>query len=210
MNIRTLRVNGFGPAFIAMRDPLDSWERSDSTWEINQEGNTVTETFILGEEDRKLSLKLQKAGPEHCKHLRQIQVWAEIKGPRNWLIEMDTYRYGVEKVSCSTMHTLMRRPLTEDDFEHDCINHEYMQFMLDSINTSMEAWRFEKDPEYKKQIWRSVIEALPQSYLQKRHYMFSYAALRNIVRQREGHKLYEWAKFNEWARTLPYPELIFE
>jgi len=108
------------------------------------------------------------------------------------------------------MHTLMKRPLTENDFEHDCMNEDYMRYMLDSINTSMEAWRWEKDEEYKKQIWRSIIEALPQSFLQKRIYMFSYAALRNIVRQREGHKLKEWSQFIDFCKTLPYSFMIFE
>ena len=76
-------------------------------------------------------MKLQKAGPEHCKHLRQIVVWAEITAAREWLIQFDTYRYGVEKVSESTMHTLMRRPLSPDDFEHDCMNYEFMKYVLE-------------------------------------------------------------------------------
>ena len=189
---------------------MQSWDKSDSEWEYEKNGDSVKERFSIGEKDKELSIKLQKAGSEHCKHLRMIQVWAEIEAPREWLIQMDTYRYGVEKISTSTMHTLMKRPLTEADFEHDCINDDYMKYMLDSINTSMEAWRYEKDPEYKEQIWRSIIEALPQSYLQKRVYMFSYAALRNIVRQREGHKLKEWKTFINWVKTLPESWMVFD
>lgn len=193
-----------------MRAPLQSWEKSDSEWEITQEGSTIIEKFVIGEKDKELSLKLQKAGPEHCKHLRMIQVWCEIDAPREWLIQLDTYRFGVEKISTSTMHTLMRRPLQPEDFEHDCMNKDYLHYMLDSINTSMEAWRFEKDEDFKKEIWRSVIEALPQSYIQKRYYMFSYAALRNIIKQRTGHKLKEWETFINWAKTLPEPWMLFE
>jgi len=216
MNIKTLKTDGFAPAIFAMRAPMQSWSKSDSTWDLVQKGSpengdySIEETFTLGDKDRDLSLRLQKAGPEHCKHLRMIQVWAEIEAPREWWIQFDTYRYGVEKVSTSTMHTLMRRPLDVTDFEHDCMNDEYLHYMLDSINTSMEAWRCEKDEEYKKQIWRSVIEALPQSYIQKRYVMISYAALRSIIHQREGHKLHEWAQFIDWCRSLPYPELLFE
>lgn len=210
MNIRMIKTDGFAPAFYAMRAPMQSWSKSDSVWEYEKDGDYVREKFIVGNADKELSLKLQKAGPEHCKHLRMVQTWLEIEAPREWLIQLDTYRYGVEKISTSTMHTLMKRPLTEKDFEHDCINGDYLNYMLDSINTSMEAWRYEKDDEYKKQIWRSVIEALPQSYLQKRVYMFSYAALRNIVRQREGHKLNEWKTFVDFCKTLPESWMIFD
>ena len=112
MNIRTIDANGFAPAIYAMRAPMQSWDKSDSTWEYEKDGDEVKERFTIGQKDKELSLKLQKAGPEHCKHLRMIQVWAEITAPREWLIQLDTYRFGVEKVSTSTMHTLMKRPLT--------------------------------------------------------------------------------------------------
>lgn len=210
MNLRLIKADGFAPAIFSMRAPLQSWQRSDSEWRFVQDGDGTKETFILGDNDKELSLKLQKAGPEHCKHLRMIQAWVEIDAPREFLIQLDTYRFGVEKISTSTMHTLMKHPLTSDDFEHDCMNDEYLHYMLDSLNTSMEAYKAEQDPETKKEIWRSVIEALPQSYIQKRFYMFSYAALRNIVRQREGHKLKEWKEFIDFCRTLPYSFMIFE
>ena len=203
MIIRTLDVQGFSTAIYAMRSPMDSWSKSDSYF------NQLNE-YVIGEKDKELSIKLQTAGPEHCKHLRMIQAWAEISAPREWLIQLDTYRFGVEKISSSTMHTLMRRPLDKGDFEHDCLNDEYLNYVLDAINTSMEAWRYEKDPEFKKQIWRGIIESLPQSFIQKRIYMFSYAALRNIVRQREGHKLDEWNTFISWCKTLPENWMIFE
>ncbi len=109
------------------------------------------------------------------------------------------------------MHKLMARPLTKGDFEHDCINDDYLKYVLDSINTSMEAWRVEENPEHKKEIWRSIIQGLPQSYLQTRTIMVSYAALRNIVRQRQGHKLSEWKTFIDWTKTLPFAkELIYD
>ena len=125
-------------------------------------------------------------------------------------MQFDTYRFGVEKVSCSTMHTLMRRPVIADDFEHDCMNDDYLKYVIKNINYSMDEWRSEKDENEKKRIWRSIIEALPQSYLQERVVMVSYAALRNIVRQREGHKLHEWAQFIDFCKTLPESWMIFE
>lgn len=210
MNIRLLKVDGFAPAIYAMRAPMQSWDKSDSVWSFEQEGDTAVEKFTMGEKDKELSLKLQKAGPEHCKHLRMIQAWVEIEAGLHWWKQLDTYRTGVEKISTSTMHTLMKKPLTKDDFEHDSMNDDYLKYVIESINTSMEAWRCEEDPEYKAQIWRSIIEALPESYLQKRVVLFSYAALRNIVQQREGHKLYEWANFINFCKSLPHSYLIFE
>lgn len=113
-------------------------------------------------------------------------------------------------MSCSTMHKLMSRPLETDDFEHDSINDKYMKYLLENINGSIKAYHLCKDEDHKKEIWRGIIQALPQSYLQKRTVCMSYAALRNIVRQREGHKLSEWQTFIEWAKTLKNSWMIFE
>ena len=203
--IRTLDVQGFAPAFYAMRHPLESYAKSDSY--KDDDGK-----FIIGKNDMDLSMRLQKAGTEHCKHLRMVMVWADVTAPFYWWKEADTYRNGVEKLSCSTMHTLMRRPLSEEDFDLSCVNEDFIKYVLDSLNTSIDAFKCEKeDLIYKKEIWRSVIQALPESFMQKRTMMMSYAALRNIVRQREGHKLVEWKTFIDWVRTLPYAnELIFD
>lgn len=108
------------------------------------------------------------------------------------------------------MHKLMARPLTINDFEHDSVNDTFIGFVVDKLNGSIQAWKNEPDQEGKKEIWRGVIQALPQSYLQKRTVCISYAALRNIVNQREGHKLKEWHMFIEWAHTLPNSWMIFD
>ena len=210
MNIKTLEVTGLEPALHAMRNPMDSWNKSDSKWVDIGSPTKPDKVFTVGENDKDLSERLQKSGPEHCKHLRMVMVYADIKAARYWWNEFDTYRTGVEKVSCSTMHKLMTRPLCEDDFEHDSMNKEFLSYVIESINTSMEAWRFESDQNFKKDIWRSIIQGLPQSYLQKRTVMMSYAALRNIVKQREGHKLNEWKQFIDWCHTLPESWMIFD
>lgn len=197
MEIQTLQVDGFGPSITAMRNPMDSWEKSDSI-----KGR-------VGEKDKELSIKLQAAGPEHCKHLRMVVVWATINAPRYWWQEFDTYRTGVEKVSCSTMHRLMARPLTEDDFEDDC-QRSLISHIIADLNRCMELYKKAEDPDIKKVIWRGIIQALPQSYKQKRTVMMSYAALRNIYRQRKGHKLKEWQQFREWAESLPESWMITE
>ena len=211
MIIETINeVQGFSQAMIAMRNPMDSWGKSDSDWDFDEPCEFSAGRYTIGEKDRELSTKLQNNGPEHCKHLRMIYVWADITAPRYWWNEFDTYRLGVEKVSCSTMHKLMARPLTENDFEHDCINGLFLKHIIESLNNSMEVYHACKDPDRQQEIWRGIIQSLPQSYLQKRTVCMSYAALRNIVRQRQGHKLIEWAHFINWAKTLPESWMIFE
>ena len=196
MKIKTLEVAGFHSAIKAMRNPMDSWSKSD------------TKTGRVGEKDRELSMKLAKAGTEHAKHLRMIMVWADITAPRYWWTEFDTYRAGVEKVSCSTMHTLMKHPLTVDDFEKDSIpvGNSAFSHLLDELNRDMELYN--KTETGKLLLWRGIIQQLPQSFLQTRTIMMSYAALRNIYRQREGHKLGEWRIFREWAEKLPESWMI--
>ena len=201
MNIKTLEVDGIGPAVHAMRNPMDSWSKSD------------TRQGRIGLKDRELSEKLAKAGPEHAKHLRFIQAWVEITAPRYWLTELDTYRMGVEKLSCSTMHKLMSRHITLEDFEHELGCEEPLNMLIGLLNGRMDNYKalMEKGKtDEAKVIWREIIQLLPQSYLQRRTYMFSYAALRNIICQRTGHKLKEWANFIDWCRTLPESWMLFD
>lgn len=208
MIIETIRnPEGFSQAVFAMRNPMNSWKLSDSVWE---DDDCEFGEFIIGEKDKDLSSRLQKAGPEHCKHLRMIYVWADITAAMYWWKEFDTYRAGVEKVSCSTMHKLMARPLVPKDFEHDSLNEKYFKELIKSLNDSILAYTLCEDPDHKKEIWRGVIQALPQCYMQKRTVCMSYAALRNIVKQRKGHKLVEWEQFITWAKTLPNSWMIFD
>ena len=198
MNIKTIEVAGIHSALHAMRNPMDSWEKGDSV------------TGQVGEKDKELSKKLAKSGTEHAKHLRMIMVWADIKAPRYWWTEFDTYRVGVEKVSCSTMHKLMARPVKVDDFENDGISPIALDNVIDYINGDMNLYKNTSDTETKNILWRGIIQLLPQSYRQKRTVMMSYAALRNIYRQRKGHKLNEWQQFREWIEGLPESWMITE
>ena len=224
MKIETLDVHGIMPAMHAMRNPMDSWSRSDTYIQMknlddfDKDGQPMYRLFdpekvTVGECDRALSMKLQKAGPEHCKHLRMIMCWADIWAPRYWWQEFDTYRQGVEKVSCSTMHKLTSRELTDEDFEVEKSNawaYNHMRLVKYALNTMIDEYRNEKDPAEKDAVWRNLIQNLPQSYIQRRTVMMSYAALRNIVRQREGHKLKEWKTFIDWVHTLPESWMIFD
>lgn len=214
MKIVTLEVAGFGPALRAMRNPMNSWDKSDTDYMVSMgDDNWGCLTQVeVGPEDAQLSLRLQKAGPEHCKHLRMIQVWADIEAPLYWWKQMDCYRAGVEKVSCSTMHKLTSRLLTMDDFELDAQGDELYVFekLVNYLNILIGNYKHEAVPERREKIWRNIIQQLPQNYVQKRTVMMSYAALRNIYRQREGHKLKEWETFREWVRSLPEHWMITE
>lgn len=219
MEIKTIEFAGLRAALHGMRNPMDSWAKSDTVYHLTtddypEEEIPTTIDFTIGEKDKDLSKRLQEAGPEHAKHLRMIMVWVDITAPRYWWNEFDTYRAGVEKVSCSTMHKLTARPLRMDDFEHDCLMDEHLEHFIDLANVSIAGIKDElgrkTNEEKKKILWRGLIQGLPQSYLQKRTVMMSYAALRNIYRQRKGHKLKEWQTFREWVESLPESWMIID
>jgi len=186
MEIRTLEVAGIGPAIHAMRNPYDSWALSD------------THQGRIGAKDQDLSETLAERGTEHCKHLRMCIVWAEINAPLFWWKEFDTYRAGVEKLSCSTMHTITRHPFTAEMFsgQVDGATIRWLEVLRGFYLVA-------ETPEVKQTYWRRIIENLPSGFLQRRTVMLSYAALRQIYKQRKGHRLTEWEKFRTWAAGLP-------
>jgi len=217
MNIEYTEVYGFNASMRGMRNPLDSWEKSDSkeAYEHYDElifypskeelspfqqryfyNNYNEEGFFLGEEDKKLAQKLTKSGSEHCKFLRQIHVWADLTLPRYIWSEFDTYKFNT-KNSCSTMHTAHRRFLKEDDFERPI---QYSQ--LDYLNNLIEK---KKNKEITSDTFIGEFKSnLPESFLQKRTVDTSYAELLNILHQRKNHRLSEWHKICDWILELPY------
>lgn len=199
-------VRGFTHALRGMRNPLDSWAKSDTVI-LGDEGRGG---MWIGENDTDLAKRLISAGPEHAKFLRQIICWTDIVAPRFWWIEFDTYRLGVEKNSCSTMHTVMRKAITPEDFSFDHSSAVVVDGVVEGLNQLRELYLEVDDPEEKKRIWRTFIEHLPQSFNQRRTVMMSYQALRNMIRQRRGHKLTEWADFIAWAETLPNSWMLTE
>jgi hypothetical protein len=205
MKIENTQVFGFEAAIRAMRNPLNSWAKSDSKIEgcdnplYWSKENANEERFILGENDMLLSQKLTKAGTEHCKHLRLISVWFDITAPRYFYTEFDTYKHK-ENVSCSTMHTLMKTPLSEDDFEKDNIPAS----LIDKINEYIKLYQQSEDTEEKREYLVACKNILPEGYLQKRTVWTTYQTLLNILHQREHHRLPQWQYFCEWIVRLPY------
>lgn len=189
MKITNTQVFGFEASLRAMRNPKNSWGKSDSAGE-----------FILGRKDAELSRKLTKAGTEHCKHLRMITVWADMELPRYLWQEMDTYRH-IEKVSCSTMHKLFERELSPEDFSLE--NHwegETLEIVIEHLNHLGEQHRKNSDP----QILARAKGILPESYLQKRTICTNYQQLLNIYNQRKCHRLQQWRKICDWILEMPH------
>ena len=198
MKIETLEVAGIGPAVRALRNPYSNWSLSD------------TKHGLIGPKDMHLSDRLAKSGGSHSKHLRLIQVWAEIWAPRYWWQEFDTYRHGVERLSTSTMHTLNSRPLTRDDFEWDGPYEDLERLMAD-LNDLIDEYNAARAAGTALDVelaFRQLKQSLPECFIQRRTVMMSYQALRHMRVDRTGHRLREWRKFLDWAATLPESWMI--
>ncbi len=177
---------------------MNSWSKSDSR---------SSYVFELGENDAALAMKLNHGGSVHAKYRRMIMVWCDITAPLYWWKEFDTYRAGVEKNSCSTMHKIHSEPFDLEDFSIEHLNQfslKALNFTIDMLNASRDAFIATKDKEY----WWQMIQLLPSSYNQKRTVMMSYEALANMYKWRKDHKLDEWREFCNWVEKLPYSELI--
>lgn len=205
VRIENTEVVGWRAAIRGARNPMNSWDKSDS---IYFPGEDYSCCVRLGPNDMKLLRNLADAGNDHGKYLRMIQVYCDVTGPLYWYKELDTYRMGVEKNSCSTMHKIHAQPFAMSDFSHDKLDLMGVN-VLKYIVDHLEANRLAFLENHDKRSWWQLIQLLPSSYNQRRTYMFSYAALRAIYHARKNHKLAEWHEFCDWIRNLPYAaELI--
>ena len=198
-----------------MRNPLNSWERSDSEKEFTN-AKWPEEMFILGENDHSLMQRLSNAGTEHRKYMRMMPVYVRITAPLYWWKEFDTYKVGTVANSCSTMHKIAEKEFTLDDFSYEhLMDFEEkgklrfsplgtLQNTIDELNDSRDLYLKTKDKTY----WWQMIQLLPSSYNQTRNVMLNYEVLANIYRQRKGHKLDEWREVCKWIESFPYSELI--
>ena len=193
----------FESALRGMRNPLESWDKSDSYWEFNHSDMMDEMIYQIGDNDLSLALKLVKAGSDHSKFMRQIFVSIDITAPLYWWKEMDTYKVGTVANSTSTMHKIGSRLLTCHDFSVDEVD-DFFKDYLDYINHLIIMWQKTKD----KKIWRKIIQTLLDSFNQKRTWTANYSVLRNIYHNRKSHKLTEWHEFCKIIEGLPYSELI--
>ena len=229
MNFRNTDTWGFEHAIRGMRNPMNSWDKSDSGYAIidfEKHDNEVKaifdrDKFGMGPKDISLMQKLIKGGPEHRKFMRQIMVSVDITAPLFWFKEFDTYKVGTTANSTSTMHKLVSKPITIDDFEMDdyvddllvydnepyaeCFRtNDIWEEIINHCETLRQRYIETKDKKY----WKELIRILPEGYLQTRTVTMNYENLYSIVRQRKGHKLTEWASFIDWVHTLPYADLL--
>lgn len=214
MKFETLEVAGFGSALKGMRNPKNSWDKSDSVdyYETNADRSDVEYYYDIGENDMRLAQSLIKAGSEHCKFLRQIQVWVDIDMPRYWWSEFDTYGFN-SKNSCSTMHKLLnnKEPITFDLFAICREDLDIMYKVVERLEWLRVTYISSKDNIEKRRLLVRAKRLLPEGFLQLRTVNTNYAELRNMYHQRKNHRLKEeWVDtFCGWVETLPYAkELI--
>lgn len=202
IKITNVCVYNFENAIRGMRNPLNSWDKSDSYYDKG--GN-----FVIGENDLNLALKLANAGTDHRKFLRQIFVSMDILAPLYFYKELDTYKVGTVANSTSTMHTIHKRDLTLDDFSHDKLNEynkQILKMYINTINADRKSFLETDDKSY----WYQIIQMLPTSYNQLRTVTLNYEVLRNIYHSRKNHKLDEWHTLCDAIEQLPYSVLITE
>lgn len=205
-------VFNFEGAFRGMRNPLNSWDKSDSYFDLGCDPGYygLDHNFEIGPNDLALAQRLIKAGSDHRKFLRQIFVSVDITAPLYWWKEFDTYKVATVANSCSTMHTIHKKEFTLDDFSHEHLVNENI-WLLDDIIRRLNTCRAIFIEDKNKREWWQMIQLLPSSYNQKRTVTLNYETLRNIYGSRRNHKLGEWSiGFMEWIDSLPYAEELIK
>ena len=216
MKFENTEVWGFEHAIRGMRNPLESWSKSDSKYiDIESEEGIELQSkgiyYKIGKNDLKLVQSLIKAGSEHRKFLRQIFVAVDITAPLYFFKELDTYKVGTVANSTSTMHKLASTPITIDCFEMGDFTPFIDNFKIDlswrTVVSYLEQLRQKYNETKDKRYWKELIRLLPESWLQKRTITMNYENILNMYQQRKNHKLTEWSKsFCDWVKTLPYAE----
>lgn len=231
IKLENTEVTGWEAAIRGMRNPLNSWEQSDSSFEDVFEDKENLNTYYMknaeiGPNDFNLMKRLRNAGTDHRKFMRMIAVYVDITAPLYWWKEFDTYKVGTVANSCSTMHKIADKEFTLEDFscEHLGIivpaelndGEEVFQNLwivslkrtIEDLNIARCSYIREQNADLKKKYWWQMIQLLPSSYNQRRTVMLNYEVLANMYKSRKNHKLDEWHTFCDWIMSLPYSELI--
>ena len=228
LKIENPEVIGWEAAIRGMRNPKNSWEKSDSGvcathgpahctdcvyTDCHADDVEIGTNYIVGSNDLDLMTRLRNAGTDHRKFMRMITVYLDITAPFYWWKEFDTYKVGTVANSCSTMHKLTAKEFELGDFSHEHLivaSLNSLKRTIEDLNACREAYLSDeiKDPEWKKEIWWQMIQLLPTSYNQKRTVMLNYEVLANMYKSRRNHKLDEWHTLCDWIESLPYSKLI--
>ena len=203
-------VYGWGAAIRGMRNPMNSWDKSDSFWDLT----SVNDNYVIGDNDYDLMVRLAKGGSTHAKYRRMITVTVDITAPLYWWKEFDTYKVGTVANSCSTMHKIHAKEFEWTDFSWEHLYTDYDEENLGSeelahyILTALNRYRERFLKTQSKEDWWQMIQLLPTSYNQKRTILLNYEVLVGMYRDRKNHKLDEWHTFCDWICSLPYSEII--
>lgn len=217
IKIEHVETFGWETAVRGMRNPLNSWEKSDSLSYEDDEGATIDYLYNVGRKDKELMTTLVKAGTDHSKFMRMLGIAMDVVAPLYWWKEFDTYKVGTVANSCSTMHKIQAKEFTLDDFSHEHLIDEYWEDgfweseWLDDLRTTIARLnrarnRFLKTKD--KKYWWQMIQLLPSSYNQRRTVMLNYEVLRNQYHARKNHKLDEWHDYCKMLEVLPHSDLI--
>ena len=224
LKIENTEVLGWEHAIRGMRNPMNSWEKSDShscgtcgdcdiciDYDNCPYGYDYLKT-IIGPNDLDLMTRLRNAGADHRKFMRMITVYVDITAPLYWWKEFDTYKVGTVANSCSTMHKIHEKEFTLEDFSTEHLYPEvreaFENTIIKCLNEARKTYNFLSDTPGKKDAWWQMIQLLPTSYNQKRTVMLNYEVLANIYKSRRNHKRDEWHTLCDWIEKLPYSELI--
>ena len=228
IKIENIDIVGWETAIRGMRNPMNSWEKSDTLFfcpsqgDIRKigEGPNLELMSEIGPNDAGLMMKLRNCGTDHRKFMRMITVYMDITAPLYWWKEYDTYKVGTVANSCSTMHKIASKEFTFDDFSHEkliasvCmeIQEQHIRISpMQALGTTIECLNSYRDLYLKtkdKKYWWQMIQLLPSSYNQRRTVMLNYEVLANMYKSRKNHKLDEWRTFCEYVKSFPYSELI--
>ena len=229
LKVENVEVLGWEHAIRGMRNPKNSWEKSDSGPECpygkEKCCGECQQNFCIGPNDKQLMMALRNAGTDHRKFMRMITVYLDITAPLYWWKEFDTYKVGTVANSCSTMHKIAAKEFTLDDFSHEHLCDDELALLEEVIarlNMNRIVFIAKNDKQvdrytvmsdecyakYKKTLWWQMIQLLPSSYNQKRTVMLNYEVLANIYKSRRHHKLDEWHTLCDRIESLPYSALI--
>ena len=223
IKVENIDVYGLEHAVRASRNPMNSWDKSDSF--ARKSYTNMKQDFFIGENDMNLAKKLYHAGVPHRTYLRMINVWMDVTAPLYWWKEADRYTIGKAQVSTSTMHKIHTKEFTLDDFSHEHLSDEVntaeenvwvngkcitplglLELTVETLNAQRKLYLKDKDKKY----WWQLIQSLPTTYNQKRTIMMSYEVVVKIIDERSGHRLDEWNDFVEILKNLPYIKEITE